>query len=97
MRKLALLLSLLCLVLLVRSVETVSPGESTTINFLISNPGGSYELCVDSIFVQSTDHIGDIKVVTPMPVYPKVCICPPSSNSSCLSYADAGEAYGQSQ
>ncbi|NYZ79003.1 hypothetical protein H0N99_02545 [Candidatus Micrarchaeota archaeon] len=97
MRKLALLLSLLCPILLVSSAKTVSPGESTTINFLISNPSGSYELCIDSILVQFTDHVGDIQVVTPMPVYPKVCTCPPSSNSSCLSYADAGKAYGQSQ
>jgi hypothetical protein len=97
MRKLALLFSLLCLMLAVHSIKTVSPGESTTINFFISNPSGSHEFCVDSLLLQFTDHVGDIKVVTPMPVYPKVCICPPSQNSSCLSYVSAGQAYGQSQ
>ncbi len=97
MRKLTVLISLLCLILIVRSVKTVSPGESTTINFFISNPAGSYEFCIDSILVQFTDHVGDIKVVTPMPVYPKICICPPSDNSSCLSYVSSGKAYGQSQ
>jgi hypothetical protein len=97
MRKLNLLLSVLFLMLSVQSIKTVSPGDSTTINFFISNPAGSYEFCVDSILIQFTDHIGDVKVVTPLPVYPKVCICPPSQNSSCLSYASAGKAYGQSQ
>ncbi|NYZ76629.1 hypothetical protein H0N98_05280 [Candidatus Micrarchaeota archaeon] len=96
MRKLAILFSVLCLMLALQSIKIVSPGESTTIDFSISNPSGSYEFCVDSILVQFTDHLGDIKVVTPMPVYPKVCVCPPSDNSSCLSYANAGKAYGQS-
>lgn len=83
--------------LAVNSIKTASPGESTTINFIIINPSGTYEFCVDSVLVQFTDNVGDIKVITPMPVYPKVCICPPAKNSSCLSYASAGKAYGQLQ
>lgn len=97
MRKPAALLSMLFLMLVVHSSATAAPGKPTTISFFISNPSGSYEFCIDSILLQFTDNLGDIKVITPMPVYPKVCICPPSNNSNCLSYADAGTAYGQSQ
>jgi len=97
MRKLGLLLSITCLMLVVHSIKIAAPNETTTISFFISNPAGNYEFCVDSVLVQFTDHVGDIHVITPLPVYPKVCICPPSANSSCLSYASAGKAYGQSQ
>ncbi|MCX6776164.1 MAG: hypothetical protein NT130_04940 [Candidatus Micrarchaeota archaeon] len=97
MRKLSLLLSIVCLMVVVHSTRIASPNETTTISFFISNPAGSYEFCVDSVLIKLTDHIGDIHILTPLPVYPKVCICPPSENSSCLSYASAGKAYGQSQ
>ena len=97
MRKLTLLISLICFVLAVSSTKTISPKESTTVNFIIKNPSGIHEFCVDSVLIQFTDYLGDIEVVTPLPVYPKVCICPQNKNSSCLSYATAGKAYGQSQ
>lgn len=96
MKKFNALLALTFLTFLASSSKVVSPGESTTIRFSLSNPGGVYELCVDSVLVQFTDYIGDVRVTTPMPVYPKVCVCPPSKNSTCLSYAVAGKAYGQS-
>ncbi|MEM3555931.1 MAG: hypothetical protein QXF56_04405 [Candidatus Micrarchaeia archaeon] len=90
------LLPLIFLMLAANSAKVVSPGESTTIRFSLSNPGGQYEFCVDSVLVQFTDYVGDIEITTLMPVYPKVCVCPPSKNSTCLSYATAGKAYAQS-
>ena len=95
MRKFAIL-SIIFLMLAANSAKVVSPGESTTIRFSLSNPGGQYEFCIDSVLVQFVDYIGDITLTTSMPVYPKVCVCPPSKNSTCLSYATSGKAYGQS-